>query len=239
MTDAFLEGRRGYLDVVNDDAADPAERSLARAAYVTLLPERTISRCPITGELVQVPFDGVGLDGPFWNSMDPARRAPAEGLPGSVVSWTGGLRLAEPVETAPFMALAGPAVPFVVGALLEVDEVVAVIGPAGVGAHDGFSVVYFAEDAPAVDERLLLNEWGARSYRYVYASGVERSGTSQLYDDDADFEIARWIDEGKLRWIAPSDDSWTVRDGRDGCPYLGWDGVRAMQRTIDGTIKRF
>ena len=241
MTEVFPEHRQGFVDLANDEGADPTRRSLARASYVALLPERPLSRCPFTGELVTVPFDCEGLDGPFWDSQDPARRPPDGGFVDTLVSWTGGVRLRRdvPQPAAPFMALPGPEVPFVVEALLTVDDVVAVIAPNAVGQQEAFSVSYFAPDHRVVDQTVLLNDWGSRSYWLTYRSGASRSGESTVYDLDFEYEIDRWIQNEKLRWIAPGDESWTIRTGTSGCPFLDWDGERDMQRVIDGRIMEF
>ena len=66
--------------------------------------------------------------------------------------------------------------------------------------------------------------------------GSYKSG--ELVEDPATFEyeLAPWIDRGKLSWIAPGDAALTLRSTAKDCPYLGLDGVREPQHIEAGKV---
>lgn len=42
---------------------------------------------------------------------------------------------------------------------------------------------------------------------------------------------------GKLLWIAPGDESITLRQGVEGCPYLGLEGPRELAFIKNGKVR--
>ncbi len=54
------------------------------------------------------------------------------------------------------------------------------------------------------------------------------------YEPAWDFELAPWIQAGKLLWIAPGDDALALRSDVDACPYLALPGHRGITRLQDG-----
>lgn len=226
----FRSHRDDFVEVANDDKGTGA---LARQAYAALLPRLTLSRCPFTGAPIKVTFDPIDFDGPYWDALAPAR-GDRHALPRTVFSLSGAAQLRPPVPVAPFLAVPGPEVPFVVPELLNVEGVVAVISSVAVGRHIGFPIAYFAQAGPP--PRLRLNCWGARSFHYVYDGGRVISGESELYDVDYVYDLEPWLEKGKLRWIHPDDDELTVLKGVENCPYLGLSGRRQVMRIANGEV---
>jgi hypothetical protein len=226
--------RAALVQVANDEARSDEERELARSAYGVLLPHHVLSICPFTGAEVRMPFDGVEIDGPFWDSMEPVRPDRDAGLPRTLFSLTGGMRLQE-APHAPFLAIPGPPVPFVVPDLLRAPDVIAVLTAVEVGRHAAFSVGYFAE--ATIDDALRLNMWGLRSYRYRYDDGTVAQGVSELYDLDNSGDLLPWLDSGKLLWVDGKAEVPMLRSGADQCPFLGWPGSATdVQRVVDGEV---
>jgi hypothetical protein len=205
--------------------------------YRRLLPDIAVSRCPHTGELVSWAMDTVDLDGWFWKYRAQVRR---DGyLPRTFLALAGAVRLYEPLTRAPFLAVPGPGVPYVVPRILDQTDTLAVIAQVPVGHHIGWSITYFGPRQPALR---LVNDWGSNRHDSYDRDG-NWLGWSQTpldaiddYAFDFDFELEPWIDTGKLRWIAPDDETLSIRHGLAGCPYTGLEGPREFARIEDGEL---
>ncbi|MFI9586820.1 hypothetical protein ACIHCQ_34470 [Streptomyces sp. NPDC052236] len=216
---------------------DEALRLRARIAeisrwYEDSQPEITVARCPHSGVPVRWPIDTVGLDSWFWEYLNPARRPP-DVLPPTWLAMTGAMRLSDPVEHPPFAVVPGPEVPFVVPRILNSPGVRAVLGEVPVGRHTGWAISYFGPPPENVE---LVNLWGSNTYP-VYEDGAENG-----WDWDVprvsqyDFELTDWLRSGALLWIAPGDESATLREGPDGCPYVDLPGRRTITVIANGVV---
>lgn len=200
--------------------------------YRDLLPEVTVARCPHSGELVRWPIDTMGLDAWFWDYRAQMRRVP-DSPPRTWIAMTGAMRLAQPVEHPPFVVMPGPDVPFVVPRILDGPGVRAVIAEVPVGRHTGWAISYFGP-VPAVK---LVNLWGSDDL-LVYRDGTwtgwdrERPDTSRY-----DFDLTGWLRSGRLLWLAPGDESATLRSGTDGCPFVDLPGHRRLTVIADGVVQ--
>ena len=208
-----------------------AEKALD--AYVATLPVVALARCPLTGPVLEVAFDGAGLDGPFWRADRPARPE-LDAEPQTFLVLSGALSLTAPYEDTEHLVRPGPAVPFVVPSLLGRPTVEAVLSSVTVGRHQGFALAYFATDPPTDVE--WCNTWGTERYWYRRDDGEV---VWSAVDDDTvpvDPDLASWIGEGKLSWIAPGDAELTLRRDVEGCPFLGRAGTTAFQRLVHGRL---
>jgi len=201
--------------------------------YEDLLPEVTVARCPHTGAAVHWPIETAGLGGWFWRYLNAVRREPGS-LPPTWLAMTGAMRLADPVEHPPFAVVPGPGVPFVVPRILTSPGVRAVIAEVPVGAHIGWTISYFG---PQPENVKLVNLWGTNTYP-VYEDG-EWSGWD--WDLPAvsqyDFDLTGYLSSGALLWIAPGDDSATLREGMDDCPFVDLPGERRLAVVANGVVK--
>ncbi len=211
--------------------ADALREVELREAYVASLAPRAVSRCPLTGVAVEVSIDDAGLDGLWWSYEAPAR--PLDPAPPTLLALAGAVALAEPVEAAPFLAKPGPEPPFVVPRLLGLPGVQAVVSTVPIGRHTGYAVAYFADPLPGGVAR--FNTWGSNEYR-VAAAGRAGWATVAEDPDDYDFDLAPWVEAGRLAWVAPGDGSLTIRTGAAGCPYLGLGGRRSVVRIREGRV---
>jgi hypothetical protein len=249
VTGVFLAERGALLEEGNrlraealalDDAGEyEAARQIWRRdreitrRYRQLLPEVPVARCPHTGTPVSWPIDTAGLDGWFWNLEAPMRRQPAA-LPPTWRAMTGAVRLAEPVETAPFLCKPGPGVPFLVTRIIQSPGIKAVIAQVPVGRHTGWPISYFGPDPQGVE---LVNLWGTDTYPNYNDEGTWLGWANVVPKvEDYDFDLEPWLRSGKLLWIEPGDDTATLREGVDGCPYVGLDGVRRLQYLQNGKV---
>jgi len=214
---------------------DPRQERLSELwkAYQAEVPSVPLSRCPFTGEVLLYPFDPFGLDGLWWSYEAPIR--PYHAPPPTFMALTGAVRLNLPVEKAPFLVVPGPGVPFVYPRLLKADAIKAVIYSLPVGKHTAFPIVYFAPERPAGVR--MPNLWATSAYQFFGKEG--QPGWYQSYDSpqDWDFQLKKWIDGGKLLWIAPDDPDMTLRSEAAGCPYAGLPGERQEQRIYAGAIE--
>jgi hypothetical protein len=220
-------------DRITEALALDSRRDAINQRYRELLPDVTVARCPHSGEVVRWPIDTMGLDAWFWDYLTPVRRT-AQPLPHAWIAMAGAMRLADPVEHPPFAVVPGPDVPFVVPRILNADGVRAVIAEVPVGAHTGWAVSYFG---PSPENVPLVNVWGANTYP-VFEDGVwtgwdwDRPRVSQY-----DFALSEWLRSGKLLWIEPGDDSATLREGPDGCPFVDLPGQRRITVIRNGVVQ--
>jgi hypothetical protein len=216
------------------DAARPLwrRRDQITRRYKDLLPEIPVARCPSTGAVIRWPIDTVDLTGWFWDYDAPLRRVVP--VPPTWRAMTGAVRLAEPVETAPFLCSPGPGVPFVVTRIIESPDIQAVISQVSIGRHIGWPITYFGPSPHGVS---LVDLWGTRSYPTFDDEGTW-TGLAQAIPkvEDYDFDLEPWLRSGQLLWIEPDDESATLRDTVEGCPYLGLDGIRRLQYIQDGKV---
>jgi hypothetical protein len=204
--------------------------------YRDLLPEVTVARCPDSGTPVRWPIDTAGLDGRFWDYETPVRRLPRD-LPVRWLTMTGAVRLSTPVEFTPYLAVPGPGAPFVVPRILRSPGVRAVIAQVPVGTHTGWAISYFGPRPKGIR---LVNLWGTNTYP-VYDENGKWLGWGRDFNvvSEYDFALADWLRSGQLLWIAPGDESGTLREGVDGCPYLDLPGNRRIAIVEEGEIRYF
>jgi hypothetical protein len=199
--------------------------------YQDGFPLRPVARCPFTGALARLAIDAFDLDGLWWNWGAPLRGD--NDLPPTTFAYNGAMRIGTPVARASFVARPGPEVPFVVPRVLDHPDMRAVVSTLPVGPHTGYPVVYFADPVPADLRR--VNHWGASLY---FARTSEGFGEHYAPEGVAeyDWDLAPWIESGKLSWIAGGDEALKLRSSIDGCPYVGLDGHREISLVVDGEV---
>jgi hypothetical protein len=156
-------------------------------------------------------------------------------VPATLVAFAGALQLVGELEPTPFLVKPGPAVPYVIPRLLEHPDVTAVVTGVAVGRHQGYVISYFAAPGTPIGDR--ANDWGASFYR-VARDGAARDGWNTYPEDgdEYDFNLEPWLESERLLWIAPEDDSITLRAGVAECPYVALDGRREIQRLQGATV---
>ena len=177
-------------------------------------------------------IDHFGLDGLWWSYHAACR--PVEQMPATYFAMAGALQLAGPPPWFPFLCRPGPEVPFVVPRILRHPAVKAVLSTGSIGEHQGYAITYFAKPIPYDFPR--INTWGAHSYKFIDENGQIRLGSEPDNPSDMDFDLAPWISNGKLLWIAPGDTTLTLRDRESECPYLGLDGSRKITCIQKGKV---
>lgn len=189
-----------------------------------------IARNPHSGGVFWYGVDTFGLDGPWWDYHAPIR--PSDPLPLSVFSITGAMKLGRKLPMFGHLAKVGPGVPFVVPRLLAHDGVTAVISQIEVGGATAWPIVYFARE-PLLDHH-RFNTWGTNRYWWQDATGQWKWNDCTEDDEELDFDLAPWIEQGRVRWIAPGDGDLELHDTVKGCPYLGLSGETRFQRVSLG-----
>lgn len=208
------QARRGQLNEL---------ANVMHRRYRELLPTIPVSRCPRTGELWNWAVDVINLDGWFWRHASSTRRI--EALPLTWLAITGAMRVIEPVPPTNFLVEPGPGVPFVIPRILQHPEISAVISQLPIGPHTGWPITYFGSRSTG---ETMVNDWGSDEH-YVYAPDGTWEGWREqtIYYKDMDFDLEPWLQSGDLYWIAPDDDTMTLRTGPQDCPYLDLTGPRA------------
>lgn len=208
------------------------ERCEVARAYRAGLPKLVLSRCPYTQFELRHTFDPYGLDGLWWDAASP-ERPQAERLY-TCQCITGAMTLGQPAERFPFLAKPGPAVPYVIPALIRDPRVTAVVSSFPCGRHRAYCIAYFS--ARECDGLLWPNEWGA-DFRWR-EGGASPGGWSDATDLEElwDFQLTPYVEQNKLFWIAPDDPSAALRSGLAGCPYVNLPGERRAQRVSHGEV---
>lgn len=228
---AILDRYFWLLSQEGSEAVWNQRAELARA-YREGLPRLTLSRCPYTQFEFTRTFDPYGLDGLWWDAQAPARPR-AEGLY-TCRAFTGALTVAHPIESFPFLAKPGPAIPYVIPALLRDPRVTAVVSSFACGRHRAYCVAYFSPEECA--SLPWPNDWGSDAR---WAEGGATPGgwyDASHAEEHWDFEIRPHIERGKLFWIAPDDPNMATHQGLSGCPYLNLQGELRMQRLSQGEL---
>jgi hypothetical protein len=240
--DALLSRARGIKQqLYPTSGARPAERAAKRlretyyqilAEYADRLPRTRLSTCPFTGEPFIHSFDPWGVDGPWWESdREMAIEEPKAPETFRVLQGALGFHGRKPSE-ADDAVMPGPEVPFVIPRLLGLPEMVAVVTSVQMTSGDtAYPITYFSP-VPMLKAQ-LHREWRAAEYWYEDEDG---DSMWRIDNDPWDFDLAPWIASGKLRWIVPGDDTWTVVDGRSGAgsPFLNVAGDRFPQSLCGG-----
>ena len=215
-----------------DEAGAAAELTACGQEYEAALPQVPFARCPISGEVQVHSFDPFGLDGPWWNYDAPLRPL-MERLP-TCRAVTGAVALAGDLPDVPWLCRPGPGLPFVLPRLLAAEGVFATIRQLNVGAHTAWAVCYFAAEAPA--GLAMPNAWGTGTY-WDASDGAPGWSSNPTDPAERDFSLSPWIARGKLFWIAPGDDTLTLRTEVAGCPFIGLPGEKREQRIAFGRLR--
>lgn len=195
--------------------------------YRELLPDIVVSRCPFSNQLVHWPLDIVDVDGWFWFAFNPIRRL--DPVPHTWLLMAGAMRLDGAPAPAPFDRRVGPDVPYVYPEVLDHPDMRAVITQVRVGPHTGWPITYHCS---VYRPRGIALEpvWGSDNYDVSQAPGRYAAWDDNWHSNRRDFDLKPWLDSGKLQWIAPGDDTATLRTGSADCPYLDLPGTRKYNR---------
>jgi hypothetical protein len=229
--EAWEARERAELSRPEGDATE-ARRVMARAAeaYVDGLPIVGISRSPLSGRVFETSIDPYDLDGLWW-AYDYEYRPYVEPPP-DLFAWTGALKVDGPLPAWTLKAMPGPEVPFLLPELMALPAMTAVISAIRIGPHVGFPICYFADPPPDGADR--VDDWGIRSYTYRRPDGSPATAHAVQADEDKDFDLRPWLEGGRVWWIAPGDESLTLRQGADGCPYVDLPGERRRRYLQEG-----
>lgn len=234
LTELADDYRKNPSQELADAYALLADRlTWVRDQYLDLLPYRAVSRCPHTGLVALYPIDDAGLDGLWWRYEAPDR--PLADLPPTLFALTGAVGVADPIEPAPFEVRPGPGAPYVLPRLLVEDQAVAVVSSITIGRHPGYVIAYYARES--LSTHCAAAEWGTDRWTLTPLQAREPA-TIQVVEleSERDYELAPWIESGRLHWIAPGDNTLTLRSGTEGCPYLDLPGRRSEITIFDGAI---
>lgn len=220
-SDASLQQEEGLI------AALLAQRALYRE-QTPIIP---LSRCPYTGLELHYSIDTFGLDGPWWDVEEPVRAL--QGFPPTAYALTGAIALHEPYEFTQHIVSSGPGAPYVIPRMLAGEDTAAVLSSVPIGHHQGYAITYFGY--PPRDDRPVVDEWGCRGWDIQ--RGISPGWDSHpLALEDCDFDLAPWIQSGRLLWIETGDSGLSLQAGIDTCPYLGLKGNRRLQTLYEGRL---
>lgn len=201
--------------------------------YTAGLPNLQLSRCPYTNKIYSLCIDSFGLEGPWWDANQPIREE-EEAMP-SFFAITGSVNIIGEAPTAPFTIKPGPAIPWVCPRLLSNEAISAVLSHIKIGIYDAYLTVYYTNSE--VVETKRINTWGIDEYLINDDEGYAVLDRTYDEEDEYDFDIARWIKNGKLQWIAINDQTLELHSSINNCPYLNIKGYNYPVIIQNKTIK--
>lgn len=223
--DAYLRGK------IADDLAEDVASALREEmdaflqSYFDTLPRVVVGRCPFCDALIRHSFDPFGFDGYWWQeestmtTVEPKPCIHFGVLQGAVSLAT------EQVQGGEKEARLGPGVPFVIPRILSAPQTKAVVTELAMeDGHRAFAITYYAD--PPQEPTFFTQRWTRTSFSFPCGN---RFGW-RLDTDPWDFELAPWVDAGKVWWIESKDESGVLQSGEDGhCPFIDLEGVRRRQ----------
>jgi hypothetical protein len=196
-----------------------------RNEYLAGVPILPLSRCPYCQTINSLSFDYYGLDGLWWRSDERWRNRAQQQLCSHFWTLSGAVKLADAVVAAPFRSAPGPEVPFVVPSALREHPIQVVVSQLQVGAHTAYPIVYFSESKPLTLEK-PFPEWSTEWAVWIQEHNRYEAARAPylLFKEQADFDLAPWIEQARVWWIAPGDTSLTLQNQVKTCPYLDLPG---------------
>lgn len=177
-----------------------------------------LSRCPFCQSVQSLRIDPIDLDGLWWSGNTTTPETPCFHY------WvlSGAVRLAEVIAPSSLLVTPGPQVPFVVPHVLQNPAIRVVISSFLVGSHTAYPIFYYSEVKPIRVNDPFPDWCSINSYQWMQQEYIFERGEASMsrLKDRADFNLAPWIEAGKILWIAPGDESLTLQSGVADCPYL-------------------
>jgi len=202
-----------------------------RDRYRIETPIVPVSRCPFTGIELHLSIDTLGLDGLWWDVEDPVRMP--QNFPPTVFALNGAIHLASSIEFTSHLVRPGPGAPYVIPRLLAEPDTTAVLASVAIGDHQGYVITYFGY--PPQAERPVVDEWG--QFGWDIQRGQSPGWDSHpLLIEDCDFDLEPWLEQNRLLWIDPGDETLTLRAGMKGCPYRDLKGRKTLQTLFEGRL---
>lgn len=255
----FLEGWPSYKGTGEPRHIQTKRARKLIGEYFDTVSALPLSRCPFCEQINSFSIDTVGLDGLWWTFPDERPGLEQYNLCPHFFNILGAVKLHYPVHTSSLRAKPGPEAPFVVPELIGHDAVKAVVSQINIGDSLGYPIFYYSQVRPTLtlrhstatdksycvvnfpdssDEESLdmPTSWGTNYYEWLDKHGERQISDGYLFDEDCDFELAPWIEVGKLLWIEPGDESLRLHNTVDDCPYLNLPGNRHIQRIQDGEV---
>lgn len=219
----------GFVQLLDQERKQHERLADLRKQYSSKVPIIPLCRCPYCHTVNFLSLDYYGLDGLWWRYDENWRNRQQQRLCPHFWILSGAVRLIEPIASAPFQAEPGPEVPFVVPHVLENYPIQAVISQINVGIHTAYPIAYFSASKP-MKVANPFPQWSYAAAVWVQENNRYEAVLTKYYElnTTADFDIARWIEQGKVWWIEPGDDSLTLQNSVNACPYLDLPGRREM-----------
>jgi len=218
-----------------EGAAEPEqqERYRLKERYYTLLgeyadrlPRVPLSVCPFCGAPLKRVFDPWGLDGPWWHTEPTVRYEEPRACEHFRVL-LGALQLGGriPVEAVEEVQ-PGPAVPFVVPALLRLPHMVAILARIPLATGDlAYPIAYFSDQA--IPPQSPPQPWCRTIHWFPNGSGGQ---SWTIANATFDFTLQPYLASRQLRWLAPDAPEAGIHTLDQGpCPFLDLSGERERQ----------
>jgi len=223
-----------------DPAQDPSPREdellreryyLRLGEYADRLPRITLSVCPYCDSPLKRAFDPFGVDGPWWVvRCQVAFEEPRACEHFKVLQGALGLNSLVPLE-AREQVQPGPAVPFLIPALLRLPGMKAVVSRTTLATgHIAYPIAYFSDHE--IDPARLCQTWCRDAHWFKDAEG---NAGWLIATYPYDFELEPYFKQGKLLWSDLAEKEPRVLGPGDGpCPLLALPGDRERQDLSDG-----
>lgn len=213
------------------------------------LPEIMVSHCPYCNQEIWMWVDVFALDRQYWHRKKGGLHDVGEDRCPHLFCVDGALNLnghqpkevqADPTDnlTNDRIRMAAE-VPFVKPRVLNLPSMVAVIYQFPVAQkYTAYPIAYFAERQPDEDEFCLF--WARTEFESVRAFDGDQGQITMTGKrrDIQDYELEKWVKQGKVLWLDPDDeDHPVVRGPAEAFPYYHLPGRRHPYTIKNGRVQ--
>lgn len=222
------------------------QENQAMYGFLRRKPLVLVSRCPYCMRAILVKVGVFSLLDRFWYHVysDGREEVSEDSLCKHLFCLDGALNLSghQPAEAIAPITVSNNTiwmaaeVPFVKPRVLNLPTVVAVIHSFPVAdKYTAYPIVYFAEKQPSQEEFCI--GWARQEY-VDHLEGDKPIIFVGRRTDAQDYELGKWVEQGKLLWLDPTDDEHPLVRGPVGAfPYGNLPGRRNPYTIKDGKVR--
>jgi hypothetical protein len=248
-----------------DQAWPDAERAINSdpqgQAYQQFLVDVRVARCPFCDDIATMSWDPIGLDGAWWCHWF-EWRGPRKPICEHFLGLAGAVTLGDEIPHTVFPVTPGPDVPYVIPTVLcglNSDEILlyerdswpelraaapsrpaqvrAVLSRLDVGGLPAYAVHYYSK--PLLETQPAFSTWGSTDHGLNFYAVDHDREVAVFEETDLDFDLRPWIEAEMLYWIAPGDETLTLRWSAEDCPYLDLPGSRSLRYISEGELVEY
>jgi hypothetical protein len=246
MREWWSEGKEVPKELSDEYHLLEPQKRHVKYGFFRRQPRVLVSRCPYCAQAVWVKVGVFSLVDEFWYREDSDGRddVPKDSRCSHLFCLDGALNLNghRPTEAiAPITVVTNTTikmaaqVPFVKPRVLDLPTMVAVIHSFPVAdKYTAYPIVYFAEQQPSQEEFCI--GWARQEY-VDHLEGGKPIVFIGRRTDAQDYELRKWVEQGKLLWLDPTGDEQLIRGPVEAFPYNDVLGRRNPYTIKGGKVR--